>query len=301
MTRTPLLLAALLPLVASAGAPSTSPGNIDQQELRDDLQVTNLLGMNVQSDGQDVGAIEDIIFDKDGRIASVIIQREGDVDRVAGEAEQALDDAQAGAEDAWQDVTDERDRPTRESVADTSERGAAPDESDDSGMGLDPDRIGTAELGDAFAKVDWSSLSVDQQAEAVRIAGGDASLQTIEYDQTESLQASGETSGEVRASKLVGMEVNLSDEESFGEVEDVLIDARTGKASAIVVDSMEFFDKERFALPVNLESMNAEQEELTVQFTKEQIDQMEEFEMGADEAADARENEEGMQGVDEEM
>lgn len=277
MKRISLLLAALLPAVASAGAAtSTTPEQIDPQELRDDLQVTDLLGLNVQSEGRDIGAIEDVIFDKDGRIASVIIQREGSVERMTGEAEQAAEDARASAEGAWEDVTDDRDRPTRETAAETGERGAG--EEAEGGMGLDPDRIGTTEMGDAFVKVDWTSLSVDSQAEVANLAGGEASLQTIQYDQTEPLP----DSGEVRASNLVGMEVNLANEESFGEVEDVLIDAKTGKASAIVVDSMEFFDKERFALPASLDSMNAQEEVLTVQYTKEQVEQMEEFDMEGD-------------------
>ncbi|HEX7029619.1 MAG TPA: PRC-barrel domain-containing protein [Gammaproteobacteria bacterium] len=294
MKRTSLLLAALTPFVASAGAAtSTNQESIDHQELRDDLQVTQLLGMNVQSNGQDIGAIEDVIFSKDGGIASVIIQREGDIDRVAGEAEQAVDDVQAGAEDAWDDVTDERDRPTRETVSAERDASAAGEDSQREGMGLDPDRIGTAEMGDAFVKADWASLSVDQQGEVVNLAGGDGSLQTVQYDQTEPLPSA----DEVRASELVGMEVNLSNEESFGEVEDVLIDARSGKASAIVVDSMEFFDKERFALPAQLDSMDPETEALTVQYTKEQIEQMEEFEMNddamdeADDAADSADEE----------
>lgn len=295
MKRTYLLLAAfVMPFVASAGAaPSTNAEKVDYQELRDDLQVTDLLGLNVQSDGKDMGAIEDVIFSKDGRIASVIIQREGDIESAAGEAEQAVEDTRASAEGAWEDATDERDRPTREAAADASDRGdEAADQQD--GMGLDPDRAGTMELGDAFVKVDWSSLSVDQQAEVANLAGGGASVQTIQYDQTEALP----NAGEVRASNLVGMEVNLSNEESFGEVEDVLIDAKSGKASAIVVDSMQFFDKERFALPVNLDAINAEEEELTVQYTKEQIEEMEEFEM-EDAASDA--NEDAASGMDEEM
>ncbi|HEX7048471.1 MAG TPA: PRC-barrel domain-containing protein [Gammaproteobacteria bacterium] len=300
MKRTVLLLAAfLMPFVASAGAaPSTNPEKVDYQELRDDLQVTSLLGLNVQSDGRDIGAIEDVIFGKDGRIASVIIQREGDIESAAGEAAQAVEDTRASAERAWDDATGERDRPTREAAADASDRGdeggeaANADQQD--GMGLDPDRIGTTELGDAFVKVDWSSLSVDQQAEVAHLAGGGASMQTIQYDQTEALP----NAGEVRASNLVGMEVNLSNEESFGEVEDVLIDTKSGKASAIVVDSMQFFDKERFALPVELDTVNAEEEELTVQYTKEQIEGMEEFQMEGD-AVGA--SEDAASGADEEM
>src|SRR5690606_20823058 len=172
MKRTPLLLVALMPFVAGAGAAPGSTQEVDVQELRDDLQATDLLGMNVESGGQEVGAIEDIVFDKDGSIASVIVQREGDLDRVAGEAEQAAEDARVAAEGALDDATDDRERPSRDTVAESSERGEA--DADD-GMGLDPDRIGTAEMGDAFAKVDWSSLSVDSQAGVVRVAGGGAS------------------------------------------------------------------------------------------------------------------------------
>lgn len=294
MKRTPLLLVALMPFVASAGAAPESTQNVDVQELSDDLQATALLGMNVESGGQEIGAIEDIVFDKDGSIASVIVQREGGVEQLTGEAEQAADDARVAAEDAWDDATDDRDRPTRDTVADSSERG----EDDADGMGLDPDRMGTAEMGDAFAKVDWSSLSVDSQNSVVRVAGGGASLQNVAYDQTEPLGST----GEVRASHLIGMEVNLSDEESFGEVEDVMIDPATGKASAIVVDSMEFFDKERFALPVDLANVDTQEETLTVQYTKQQMEQMEEYEMPDDSGVmDNLMDDDGDTGVDEEM
>ena len=75
------------------------------------------------------------------------------------------------------------------------------------------------------------------------------------------------------------MEVNLTDEESFGEIEDVLIDLESGTASALVVDSMQFFDKERYALPVNLDNVNPEDEELTLEVTQQELEAMGEFDM----------------------
>ncbi|HEX6928955.1 MAG TPA: PRC-barrel domain-containing protein [Gammaproteobacteria bacterium] len=278
MKRTPLLFAALVPFAAAAGQ-SMGVQEVDQQELRDDLQVTSILGSEIQSsDGQQLGSVEDVILSADGNVISVIVQREGEVaetaDDMRASAERGMDEAQS----RWDEATTDEDA----GYADTGETGTASQSQaqDERGMdmGLDPDRAGSTEMGDDFAKLDWSSVSFDPEEEILRVTGSESSLQPVEYDQTEDMQ---QLQGEIRASKLVGLEVNLADEDSFGEVEDVMIDPAQGKASAIVVDSMEFFDKERYALPVDLNGINAEEEELTLQYTQQQIKDMGQFDMDA--------------------
>lgn len=276
MKRTSLLMAALLPFVATAGA-QTGVDKLDHQTLRDDVQVTRLLGADVESgDGQNIGSVEDITLDRDGKVTAVIVQRGGDVERVLDDAGHAATEARTAVEDTWDEATDDRARRTRDDTAVASRDGAAGDADAD----FDPDRVGSTEMGDDFVKVELSDMSFDAEAGVVRLNVDSASLQPAEYSQDESSRVM----DEVRASKLVGMEVNLTDEESFGEVEDVLINMQDGSASALIVDSMEFFDKERYALPVELQNLNEEEEELTLEITQQEIEALEEFDMDNDDA-----------------
>lgn len=280
MKRTPLLIAALMPFVATAGASTAT--QLDHQELQNDLQVTKLLGADVQSStGEEIGSVEDVVLDTDGNVKSVIVQREGDVEGALSGARDTAEETMASAEGAWEDATSDEDTGMDEEAAEVesetvADTGAADDSAaqERDGMGFDPDRAGSTEMGDVFASVDWSSVSWDEESGVVQLSGDAASLQAVQYEQSAASQPD-----EIRASELVGMEVNLADEESFGEVEDVLIDMEQGKASAIVVDSMEFFDKERYALPVELDAINAEEEEITLQYTQQQLEEMEEFNM----------------------
>lgn len=272
MKRTPLLLAAATPFFAVA-----APGELDHDALRDDLKVTDILGAEVRAaDDRELGAVEDIILGDGGRIVSVLVQSEGGLATLGGEIEQAAGEAERAVEEGMADVeTAGGDEPAR---ADEVDRIAAEGSETGSGMeqGLDPDRADTAEPGDAFVSVGWDAVVFDADNETIRLDGS-ASQQAVAYDQTGEL----EMRGEVRASKLVGMEVHLADEDSFGEVEDVLIDPREGRASALVIDSMEFFDKERYAVPLNLDAIDVEAEELTLQYTAQQLEEMGEFEMDA--------------------
>lgn len=325
MKRTPLLFAALVPFVAVA---SQGGGEqVDYNELRDDLQVTSLLGTNVQAgDGAELGSIEDILIGTDGS-ATVIIQREGgfdvadtgvDVDpngeeNAGGEEgyeqyQETFDDDEAdfgevGGTDIAGEVTEdvenagaavesgaEQTAETTEAALDDDENadvGDVADTADDEGMdqGLDPDRAGSNEMGDDFVKVEWSNIEYDAEEDMAVLKSGVQSVEPVAYEQTADIDV--QRNG-ARASMLIGMEVNLVNEDSFGEVEDVMLDPATGKASALVIDSMEFFDKERYAVPVNLDAVNAEEEELTLQYTQEQLEQMGEFKMeeATNEAAD---------------
>lgn len=308
MKRTPLVIAALVPIVAIA-----SEQGLDQQQLKNHVQATKVLGAEVQSgDGLDVGTVEDIIFDQQGNISSVLVQREGNLmsegrERWPGEDEadtdsdmkRAAEDASAevqrgaeragaaverGAEEAgqeWEEATgtgeeEYADADMADIRAERRQRTSRGGEGEGMDMFADPDRAETVEMGDDFAKLQWSDVSYNAEDQVLSMAGEASSLlRTVQYDQS-SAQA---LQGEVRASKLIGLEVNLSDEKSFGEVEDVLIDPRNGRAAALVVDSMEFFDKERYALPVDLQGLNDEEESLTLQMTKQQVEDMGEFEM----------------------
>lgn len=258
MKRTSLLLAALLPAAALAAAEQ-----LNHEALRGDTQVTRLLGAEVRSsDGQEVGSVEDVILDMEGKVVSVIVQRDSDAKESLPEEDSAARDTLASAED----TATGRERPTREDIAADVGRTAqrpvqhsADNEATDNG----------------FVKADWASVSFDPDGEILQLRSSAAELQPASYEQ----DGDAPFQGEVRASALVGMEVNLTDEESFGEIEDVLIDLGSGTASALVVDSMQFFDKERYALPVNLDNVNPEEEELTLEVTQQELEAMGEFDM----------------------
>lgn len=312
MKRTPLMIAALVPIVAIASEQAVTEQSVDQQQLRNHVQVTKILGAEVQSgDGLDVGTVEDIVFDQQGNVSSVLVQREGNrmsegrdrwpdegepeagdnagmedvADDVSGSVERGAERTGAaverGAEEAgqeWEEATGDEDEYTDADVAEVRDDDRERTDREGNGMDMtvDPDRAETMEMGDDFATVQWSDVSYNAEEEVLRMnTEASSGLQTVQYDQSsaQTLQ------GEVRASKLVGLEVNLSDEESFGEVEDVMIDPESGKASALVVDTMEFFDKERYALPVELQGINVEEESLTLQMTQEEVKAMGEFEM----------------------
>ena len=278
MKRIPLLFAALVPFAALAAQDSSR--KVDQQELTDDYRVTRILGAEVHAgDGNPVGTVEDMIFGSDGNIDAVLVQR-GSADVIAASGDIA--EESAGMERSTESTGElaERDAGASEEGRETEQNAAIVDtgsidrEGSGADIGLDPDRVDTAEAGDAFARIRWTDVNYDASEEILRMTG-DTSMQSIAYDQTGELKSS----SAIRASRLVGLEVHLSDERSFGEVEDVLIDSRSGKASALVIDSMEFFDKERYAVPVNLDGINTEDDSLSLQLTRQDVKDMGEFEM----------------------
>lgn len=303
MKRTPLMIALLIPAAAIASQ-ETGQQNMDHQQLRNHVPASRILGSQVKSDDErDLATVEEIFFDQQGNITSVLVQREDrlmtdDQDGAPGTAGQdaEMDDDMEQAAESMDDAV-ERGAETSAAVVesgmqDTGEH--ARDRGDDMAevraerrertdlqgngmdMTLDADRADTIESGDEFARLQWSDISYNADEQVLRVSSDALSeMQTVQYDQS-SAQA---PQGEVRASKLIGLEVNLSDEESFGEVEDVMIDSRNGKASALIVDTMEFFDKERYALPVELQGLNRENRSLMLQLTHQQVEAMGEFEM----------------------
>lgn len=310
MKRTPLVIAAMVPFVAIASQDANET-HMDHQQLQRHVQVTHILGAKVHSDdGQDVGTVQDILFDQQGNVSSVLLQREDNLaaearDRQRGEAdadaeagnavERGADNASAvtergaqAVEEEWEEATSEGDAgsdyaDSREGELDMADvRAERRDRTDREGNGLDmlgdPDRVDAAERDDDFVKVQWRDVSFSAEDQVLRMSGDRRSaLQAVQYEQSDA-QAS---QREVRASELIGLEVNLADEDSFGEVEDVMVDPENGKASALVVDSMEFFDKERYALPVELQGLNSEDDALTLRLTQQQVEDMGEFEMDA--------------------
>lgn len=309
MKRTPMMVAALLPIAAIASQ-EAGLQELDAEQLKNHVQATRVLGAEVQSgDGMDVGTVEDIIFDQQGNISSVLVQREGSRmssrdrdgwseetreagDEMADAAENAAAEVESGAENAaretesaWDEATADDEGAEDMEAADVRAKTRERTDREGNGMSMtaDLDRADTMEVSDEFAQLKWSDVNYNAEDEVLRVSADALSgMQAVQYDQSsaQTLQ------GTVRASKLVGLEVNLADEESFGEIEDVMIDPVSGKASALVVDSMKFFDKERYALPVALQGLDRDAESLTLQVTQQQVEDMGEFQM--DEARSTR-------------
>lgn len=89
-------------------------------------------------------------------------------------------------------------------------------------------------------------------------------------------------------SRIIGMEVNLNDEDSFGSIEDIMV--KDGRIVAYVVDSWKGIDKRRHALPADdaefqrAEKQNAIREEYGVEairfpYTAAQLDELQEFDL----------------------
>lgn len=281
MKPTPLMVALLLPAAAIA---SQEAGQLDMdpQQLGNHLPASRILGAEVQSDnGRNLAIVEDIMFDQQGNITSVVVQREGR-SMTAEQGGQPRDSGQDAA------VGDDREPAQDAAGEDASESGAGMADvraerrqrTDREGNGMDIvadlDRADTIAGGNEFVELQWSDVSYNVAEQVLRVSRDAFSeMQTVQYN-----QSGGEArQGGVRASTLIGLEISLSDEESFGEVEDVMIDSSNGKASALVVDTMEFFNKERYALPIQLEGLNRENESLTLQLTQQQVKAMGEFEM----------------------
>lgn len=249
MKRTPLLFAALTPFAVAAGGgdPSAGSASVDKQKLQDSVSVSKITEMNVTGqDGRIIGEIEDVVLDTDGRVAGLVVDREIEIESDL----QYGDQRESGEDIAQADVTDDT------TTVDAHE--GAGDEADG-----------------AHATLDWSQVSYDRNADAVLLTGTDTTMSTIGHH-PESASA---PSGRLHASELIGMDVNLADGDGYGEVEDVLVDPQSGHAVALVVDAGGVFDSRTIAVPVELDNVDPDEEEVTLQRTREEMDTVEEVDL----------------------
>ncbi|HEX6928954.1 MAG TPA: PRC-barrel domain-containing protein [Gammaproteobacteria bacterium] len=124
-------------------------------------------------------------------------------------------------------------------------------------------------------QLEWNNVSYNRQQQVVRL---DDSASGLQAAQRGGARAPGED-GDLRVSELVGMDVNLSDKQLYGEVHDVLIDTDQGNAAAIVVDSGGFFTNETRALPVTLDAVDPGKEQLDLEYTEQQVESAEELDL----------------------
>lgn len=319
MKRASMLIAALVPFAVAANQ-DVATADWDYEQLRGNWRVSEIIGSEVQSrDGQSVGEVREVLLATDGSVASVLINAEDaglddgaatsraeeervtfEDDDVNAEREDDLRRADAdpratgGIADDDLDATDEDARVG--TVADTDRDGDAAEERhdpttrdntnymarDDIGrMGPEGARAETVAVAgeDGVIALDWSSptfedgrmvLDVDRNALQQRVS--------YEDDPAENRQ------DHIRASELIGMDVNLSDEDSFAEIEDILISPE-GRSTAFVLESWNFLTRDRFAIPVDLQSVNMEESVLDYQLTSGDVKGFGEFDF--DEYSDA--------------
>lgn len=85
----------------------------------------------------------------------------------------------------------------------------------------------------------------------------------------------------MRISEIIGMEVHMADEHSFGRVEDVMLTRDGSQVAALVVDNWDGLNKERRALPFDSAIVSYEEEEITFPYTEAQMEGVPEFNLDA--------------------
>lgn len=285
MKRVPLLMAAaLVPLAVSAGERNDLV-DWDVETIKADERVTDIMGAEVYSaDGQEIGEVRDVVFDSDG-ISSILFmpntrQEVTSGKRVVTPADPQDTDvypsAEAAARDNMADAPNVRqEQPTgddfQEQQSQTLMREAA-----HAGVG-------------SMALLDWNDVTYDASRDAVILKSDQADFKDAsafmegKSDDEQSGTGSGDrtstsaSANEVPANTVLGMDVNLSNEDSFGRVEDVLV-SDSGETTAYVVDSWDLVDKKRYAVPAEASTVDAEANEINLDYSKEDLVTLEEFE-----------------------
>lgn len=104
-----------------------------------------------------------------------------------------------------------------------------------------------------LAPVSAETVSFDSKQDRVTV-------DTEKLKQQASTTSERELENGLRVSKVVGMDVNLNNDESYGRVEEVMLSKDNTKAVALVVDSWDGLEKRRQAFPLDKASFDAETE-----------------------------------------
>ena len=241
MKQSPLLFAALVPFAATANPGDAQSLQVDRQKLEGAVPVTVVLDEEVRAkDGRDLGDVEDILLTREGQVEYIMIERD-EINTVDVD----MDDDDDVIED---------DTVTYRDTADlNSEDGEWTD--------------------DTFTLIEPRNVQLNAGDNAIRIDLNDEPLSSKPQRGEEDV----ESRDRMRASEVVGMEVNLADEDSFGRVEDVMLSKDGTEIVALVVDNWDGLDKQRRALPVEGAEFNYDDEEVTYRFDYDEVAQLPEF------------------------
>lgn len=249
MKQISLLFAAVVPFAAvAAGSQSAT---VDQQQLENAIPATQLIGQNVQtSDGREFGEIQAIAFKKDGSVAYYEIEpdmelygqassdagssRANDADSMSASASASAGSEQVGVDAGTADVDADVDVDADSETVSGESMDARSDD-------------------DNSIRVKAENITIEQGGEMVSVSMDRQSL----AQQSSSSMSDSESA--ITSDELIGMEVDLADEESFGAVEDVMLNEQGDKAVALVVDNWDGANKERRAMKVELESANTDE------------------------------------------
>lgn len=268
-----ILAAAMTPLLAVAGGGDKL--GVKTDELKDDWRLSEIIGSEVQSsDGQTVGEVQDVLLSEDGRVEALQVSADDGMTRQAslstteGVERGAVGDGagQVVAEDRTQvgmrNTGAERD----ELVTQTGEDGA--DAAASLGQAGDSRVAAAAMTDDAdLTSVSWDSPQFDEQNGVITVQS--SQMQTVSAEDSSSATSA---SGKHKASELMEMEVALSDEDSFGNVEDVLVSS-DGEVSALVVNAGGFMSEEQYALPADFENVSAEEGAIRYDLARADVEQ----------------------------
>lgn len=273
MKRTPLIFAALIPFaVAAGGKNDVGTASVDKETLRGATAVSNIVGKEVRMrDGNTLGEIETVAFNRDGSVAYYEVEPDMDAyntSAVDGNVNPADNAATSMGGDFSSDDMAGADREAVLAAGDDREADVIEQTDEDRanvGSDIGYDRPFAA----GGARGDTVHIAPDQ----VRLDGEFVSLDSDLQSAARDVGMNGGQQQEVlEAGDVIGMQVDLSDAESFGEVEEILLSEKGDKAVALVVDSWDGMNKERRALPVEFSSVDHEAE--TIRYENISKDQL---------------------------
>lgn len=236
-----IMFAAITPLVALANPQSPT---IDAEKLRTATPASAMLDEDVYAqDGEEIGELDEILISRDGKqVTNFVIETDTDV---------SLDN-------------------TASREGDRGEEGF--EEADDE-LGEGADWTGNATQNVIANEVHVKPESVKYDSDNDRVVISERRLRS-------KTQATGEFNADtagLKMDEIIGAEVNLSDEDSFGRVEDVMLSQDNTEVVAIVVDNWDGLNKHRRALPLDSARLSEEEEEVNFTLTQAQVEQMPEF------------------------
>lgn len=276
MKRLSLMSAAFVPFVAMAAGGQGNDIQVDTEKLRKSVPATALLSEEVLTrEGEEVGDVEDIVIRNNGEVVHFLV--DADLSKLRGGEERL--DRDPG-------MTDEDDQVFEEERVDVVDGEMVEDEewAADERVAREDRRAGDLESerwdtrGDVDRRIDWMGEEFTPvKPDSIRYDDAEGELIVEASKLVEKAQQVGHEPRGLRVSEIIGMEVNLSDEDSFGQVEDVMISEDGSEVVALVVDNWDGLEKNRRALPMDAARINYEDEEVTYMVSLERIEQLPEF------------------------
>jgi len=236
--------AMFLPMAAIAGE-SLQATDWDYEQLRGTTRVSTVIDSDAaSSDGAHVGEVEDVILGPDGDAEFIVI---------------AVDDGLLDRPQEEVPATRRNGRIDEDTFVEVAWTGRT----DDGTVHLDITKEAFVEKADA--------RQARRLARRLAIRAPDEGGLFAARDDAEK---GGASEGKLNVSELLGMQVNLADEESFGEVDDVLVDTR-GEVAGIVV-SRGLLGSAR-AVPFEMNFVNREEKAVELEFSSQDVERLGEF------------------------